>query len=229
MPQPNGRLTATLSAKMKKEWKEWLQSAVRLDRRRKIIEIEAPPPSWLFRAILLKRLQDIPRCPDILRNLRTKGCDELVILKHLEDMMRSQRIDRWKKLSGGLRPREIRAAAKRMRKCAGEIEVLNSGLATKVYVFEYPDLAPLLALPTYLRALAGLWELLPKGLGRVQPDSRKRLMEHVYERTGKFQYEEMASLISAALDSQVDAVALRMWCSKQGLTRPKRNSPAGKK
>jgi hypothetical protein len=116
-----------------------------------------------------------------------------------------------------------------MRKCAGEIEALNSGFATKVFVHQYPDLAPLLALPTYLRALAGLWELLPRGLSRVQPDSRKRLMEHVYERTGKFHYEEMASLIGAALDSQVDAVALRMWCSKQGLTRPKRKPPAAKK
>jgi hypothetical protein len=48
-------------------------------------------------------------------------------------------------------------------------------------------------------------------------------MKHVYERTGKFHYEQMASLISAAMDSQIDAVALRMWCSKQGLTKPKRN------
>ena len=54
-------------------------------------------------------------------------------------------------------------------------------------------------------------------------------MKHVYERTGKFHYEEMASLIGAALDSQFDAVALQMWCSKQGLTKPRRKTSTAKK
>jgi hypothetical protein len=229
MPQPKSRVTATLTAKMKKEWKEWLQSHARVDRKRKIIKIEAPPPTWLCRAILEKRLHDTPGCVDILRTLRAEGCDASVLLRHLEEMMCSQGIDLWKKLAGGLRPRQIRAAAKQMRKCAEEIQVLNSGFASKVYFHQYPDSAPFLALPAQLTALAGLWELLIKGLGRVQPDSRKRLMKHVYERTGKFHYEEMASLIGAALDSQFDAVALRKWCSKQGLTKPKRNTAAAKK
>ena len=44
-------------------------------------------------------------------------------------------------------------------------------------------------------------------------------MEHVIERTGKPHYEEMASLIGAALRNDCDAVTLRVWCSKQGLTR----------
>jgi hypothetical protein len=206
---------------MIKEWKEWLESPVRVDHRRKIIEVEAPPPAWYFRVLLAERLHDTPGCLEIISALVKEGCDGLVLTKHLEDIMCSHWMDRWKKLAGGLRPRDIRAAVRRMRKCAAEIEALNSGLVTKVYIHLYPGSAPLLALPSHLRMLAGLWELLPKRLGHVRPDSRKRLMEHVIERTGKFHYEEMASVIGAASGSQLDAVALRMYCSKQGITRQK--------
>jgi hypothetical protein len=217
---------------MKKEWKEWLESpveVVRVDRRRKTIQADrAPPPAWLYRWILLKRLHDTPRCVEILSALAKEGCDGRVLLKHLEDIIYSRRMDRWKKLAGGLRPREIKAATKRMRKCAREIEALNSGYASKEYFAAFPDCAPLRALPAGLRTLAGIWEWLPRRLRRVKPDSRARLMEHVVEQTAKPHYEEMAALIGAAEDSQIDAVALRMWCSKQGLTK-KSSKAAGTK
>lgn len=206
-------------AKIREEWNEWLNSPVRVDRKRKVIEVEQSPPRWLWRAILSKRLGDTPGCHAIIERLVKDGCDGAVLLTHLEGILRTKRVDRWKKLTVGIRPRQIRAAVKRMRKCADEVEVLNSGLAARLLVREFPELEPLLALPQMLRASAGIWAELPKRLGRVRPENQRKLMEHVIDRTGKPHHEEMASLIGAARGSEFDVVALRMWCTKEGLTR----------
>jgi hypothetical protein len=221
MGQPKDSKLVATTAKIRQEWENWLKSPVRIDRRRKIIEIEQPPPKWLWRAILLERLTTTPGALRIIDRLVKAGCDHEELLVHLEIILRSAGVDRWKKLTGGFRPRQIKAAVQRMRKCAREADALNSGIAIKVLVSQHPEWVSFAMLPMMLRSFADLWSLLPKALSRVQPDGQQRLMEHVIKRTGKFRYEELASLIGIARGSEYDAVALRMWCSKQRLTRPR--------
>ena len=151
-----------LAARIREDWDQWLNSPVRVDRKRKVIEIEQPPPGWFWRAILAKRLYDTPGCIEIISGLVKKGCDGQVLFTHLEGILWTKGIDRWKKFTGGMRPRQIKATVNRMRKIATEAEVLNSGLAARALVREFPELEPPLALPRSLRALAEIWTELPK-------------------------------------------------------------------
>ena len=187
---------------------------------------EAGAPADIER--VLKEVQGL----DALEKLVSKGCDRSQLIVKLS-LVREQPWfrDDWESLIGFGSTKELKAATKRIRKCADDIELINEGSVMFALVVNNPKLAPFRSLPELLRLYCELvdppYSIKPKKQRPILNLSKARLVEYVISATGRPCDREVAELISAVLNDPPDKLysedAHRTWRHDQGIKTPSKS------
>jgi len=150
---------------------------------------------------------------DAFDTLVSKDCDGVFLASMLEILADVHRLDTWQGLYGFSNSDTLRTSLKRLRLCADDIEHLLGGVIGKSLLHKPSELV----LSDHLRDVAGQFERVRKSIkprnnltGRA---ARAAIVLHVHDKTGSFNDELVARILSPALGTS-DAVAQTVWRSE---------------
>lgn len=153
---------------------------------------------------------------DALYALVSKGCDGVFLVSMLEILANDNQADTWEGLTGFSTRDRLRTGLERLRVCANDIDHFLEGVIGRSLLQEPAELS----LSDNLRRLA---DLLESAFESIKPQSnlvgrlaRARIVQHVYEKTGHFCDELVATILTPALGA-CDAVNQGVWRSDNKL------------